>query len=169
MGRLAADDLVEHRAQEIDIAEEVDALDGPARHFGSHVGGRAAEAIGLENGVRICECRRDAGEAPVHHEDFAVVAEHDVFGLEIAMDHAVGVCEGDGVGHTEQDAQVLLAKARSDAQEEARKMIAGVQTDDASGQMATEFASKNTEIEAKAKANFDKAVAFVLERVIGRA
>ena len=69
----------------------------------------------------------------------------------------------------EQDAQVLLAKARSDAQEEARKMIAGVQTDDASGQMTTEFASKNTEIEAKAKANFDKAVAFVLERVIGRA
>jgi vacuolar-type H+-ATPase subunit H len=69
----------------------------------------------------------------------------------------------------EQEAQVLIAKAKSDAQEEARKMIAGVQADDSSDQMTANLASKNSELEAKAKANFDKAVAFVLERVIGRA
>ena len=69
----------------------------------------------------------------------------------------------------EQEAQALIAKAKSEAQEEARKMIADVQKDDASAQSAAELASNNSEIEAKAKANFDKAVAFVLERVIGRA
>lgn len=69
----------------------------------------------------------------------------------------------------EQEAQALIAKAKSEAQEEARKMIADVQKDDASGQEAADLASTNSELEAKAKANFDKAVAFVLERVIGRA
>ena len=69
----------------------------------------------------------------------------------------------------EQEAQALIAKAKSDAQDEARKMIADVQKDDASGQTTTDLASKNRELEAKAKVNFDKAVAFVLERVIGRA
>jgi len=69
----------------------------------------------------------------------------------------------------EQEAQALIAKARSDAQEEARKMLADVQKGDASEKTATEGASKSSDIEAKAKTNFDKAVAFVLERVIGRA
>jgi len=69
----------------------------------------------------------------------------------------------------EQEAQALIAKARSDAQEDARKMVAAVHADDTSGQLAADNASKNTEFEAKAKHNFDKAVAFVLERVIGRA
>jgi len=69
----------------------------------------------------------------------------------------------------EQEAQALLSKARSNAQEEARKMISAVQVDTGSEQVAADLASKNSEIEAKAKNNFDKAVAFVLKRVIGRA
>jgi len=69
----------------------------------------------------------------------------------------------------EHEAQALIAKAKSDAQEEARKMIANVQADDSAGQMTADLASKNSDFEAKAKTNFDKAVAFVLERVIGRA
>ncbi len=70
----------------------------------------------------------------------------------------------------EQEAQALIAKARSEAQEEARKMIAAVQAGgDGAGQGTAEQASPNSDFEVKAKANFDKAVAFVLERVIGRA
>jgi len=69
----------------------------------------------------------------------------------------------------EQEAQVLIAKAKSDAQEEARKIIADVHIDDTSDQMAADLASRNSELDAKAKTNFDKAVTFVLERVIGRA
>jgi len=69
----------------------------------------------------------------------------------------------------EQEAQALLSRARAEAQEEARRMMAEVQRGDASGQVKTDAASQNSDIEAKAKTNFDKAVAFVLERVIGRA
>ena len=68
----------------------------------------------------------------------------------------------------EQEAQALISKAKADAQEEARKLIASAQSADVSGG-ADEIASKNSEFEALAKKNFDKAVAFVLERVIGRA
>lgn len=68
----------------------------------------------------------------------------------------------------EQEAQALIAKAKANAQEEARKLIASAQSGDVSG-VATDIASKNSEFEAQAKKNFDKAVAFVLERVIGRA
>ena len=69
----------------------------------------------------------------------------------------------------EQEAQALIAKAKADAQEEARKMIADVQSADASGGAAAASAAKNTEFEALAKKNFEKAITFVLERVIGRA
>lgn len=68
----------------------------------------------------------------------------------------------------EQEAQALIAKARADAQEEARKLIASAQSGDSSAQVG-DIASKNSEFEANAKKNFDKAVAFVLERVIGKA
>jgi vacuolar-type H+-ATPase subunit H len=69
----------------------------------------------------------------------------------------------------EQEAQALIAKAKVDAQEEARKMIASVQSSDAPNQVASDEASRNDAFEASARKNFDKAVAFVLERVIGRA
>jgi len=69
----------------------------------------------------------------------------------------------------EQEAQAVIAKAKSEAQEDARKMIADIQAAGVSAQAAAGLASNNNEIEANAKANFDKAVAFVLERVIGRA
>ena len=68
----------------------------------------------------------------------------------------------------EQEAQATIAKAIADAQEEARKMIAAAQSADA-GDAAADIASQNTEFEANAKKNFDKAVAFVLDRVIGKA
>jgi hypothetical protein len=69
----------------------------------------------------------------------------------------------------EQEAQALIAKAQAEAQEEARKMLASVQAGEPSSQAGAEDASRNSEFEASAKKNFDKAVAFVLERVIGRA
>jgi vacuolar-type H+-ATPase subunit H len=69
----------------------------------------------------------------------------------------------------EQEAQALIAKAKADAHEEARKMAASAQSNDAPDQIAADEASRNSEFEASARKNFDKAVAFVLERVIGRA
>ncbi len=69
----------------------------------------------------------------------------------------------------EQEAQALIAKAKSDAHEEARKMVASAQSDGVAGQTTIDSASKNSEFESLAKKNFDKAVALVLEHVIGKA
>ncbi|KXK10617.1 MAG: hypothetical protein UZ14_CFX002003225 [Chloroflexi bacterium OLB14] len=64
----------------------------------------------------------------------------------------------------EQEAQALIEKAKADAQEQARKLVA-----EASNPVEADVVTQNTEFEANAKKNFDKAVAFVLERVIGKA
>lgn len=69
----------------------------------------------------------------------------------------------------EQEAQAMIAKAVAGAHEEARKLIASAQSQDVSDELTAEVASKNSELESTARKNFDKAVAFVLERVIGRA
>jgi V/A-type H+-transporting ATPase subunit G/H len=69
----------------------------------------------------------------------------------------------------EQEAQALIAKAKADAHEEARKMLAAAQPKDMSSSAGQEGESVNSEFEAAAKKNFNKAVTFVLERVIGRA
>ena len=47
------------------------------------------------------------GETPVHHENFAELTQHDVFGLEIAMDDAAGVREADRIARAHQDVEVL--------------------------------------------------------------
>ena len=69
----------------------------------------------------------------------------------------------------QQEAQEIIAKAKAEAHEEARKMIESVQSRGQPDQAGLDEGSKNSEFEASAKKNFDKAVAFVLERVIGRA
>ena len=69
----------------------------------------------------------------------------------------------------QQEAQEIITKAKAEAQEEARKMIESVQSGGQPDQTGSDEGSKNSEFEASAKKNFDKAVAFVLERVIGRA
>lgn len=69
----------------------------------------------------------------------------------------------------EQEAQAMIAKAKEEAQEEARKIIAQAQSESEAKEILNDVERKNTEAEGQAKANLDKAVAYVLERVIGRA
>jgi hypothetical protein len=45
----------------------------------------------------------DLREAPVHDEHLAEVADHDVRGLEVAVDHAAGVSVGHPVANLEED------------------------------------------------------------------
>lgn len=68
----------------------------------------------------------------------------------------------------EQEAQALIAKAVAEAHEEAHKMIADAQSHDDAAQ-ENDGASKNSAFEDSAKKNFERAVAFVLERVLGGA
>src|SRR5437870_4537352 len=44
----------------------------------------------------------DFGQPPIRHERFAVFAEDDVAGLEIAMDHAPGMRVGNRLAHGNQ-------------------------------------------------------------------
>ena len=60
------------------------------------------------------EHRRGKGDAPVHHQHFAEVAEHHVLGLQVAVDHAAGMGEGDRVGHAHQNPQVLGQRLLAD-------------------------------------------------------
>jgi len=69
----------------------------------------------------------------------------------------------------EQEAQALIEKAKADAQEEARQLIVEAQATDAAQDISAEASTKNDEFEALAKKNFNQAVNFVLERVIGKA
>ena len=69
----------------------------------------------------------------------------------------------------EQEAQALIEKTRADAQQKAREMVSEVKTDEESARILSEVEEKNKQFEALAMSNLDRAVTYVLERVIGRA
>jgi vacuolar-type H+-ATPase subunit H len=69
----------------------------------------------------------------------------------------------------EQEAQALIEKARAEAQQQAREMVAQVKADEESARILSEVEEKNKQSEALATSNLDRAVAYVLERVIGGA
>ena len=72
-------------------------------------------------------------------------------------------------GTAEQEAQALIEKAQAEAHREAREMASKVQADDESARILSEAEEKSRQLEALAMSNFDRAVAYVLERVAGRA
>ena len=69
----------------------------------------------------------------------------------------------------EQEAQALIEKAKAEAQEEARKILAEIQSEDPANEILADVERQNRDLETKANANLDKAVNYVLERVLGRA
>lgn len=69
----------------------------------------------------------------------------------------------------EQESQALIEKARTDAQQKAREMVSEVKADEENARILSEIEEKNKKFEAQATDNFDRAVKYVLERVIGRA
>lgn len=68
----------------------------------------------------------------------------------------------------EQEAQALIAKARAEAQEEARRLLANAQSEEEVNKILAQAEESNREFEALAMTNFDRAVNYVLDRVIGR-
>ncbi len=68
----------------------------------------------------------------------------------------------------EQEARELLERARSQAHEEARQMVEKAQAQDETAAIVSQAEEKNRETEKLASKNMEKAVAFVLERVIGK-
>jgi hypothetical protein len=69
----------------------------------------------------------------------------------------------------EQEAQALLENVQAEAQQKAREMISEVKAEDESARILSEMEEKNKKSEALALSNLNRAAAYVLERVIGRA
>jgi len=67
----------------------------------------------------------------------------------------------------EQEAQALIEKARVEAQAEAQKLVTQAQADDETGRILADAEETNKQMEAAAKKNFDRAVNYILERVVG--
>ena len=68
----------------------------------------------------------------------------------------------------EQESQALLEKARVGAQAEARQLVANAQAKEETARILLEAGKKNSETEALAMSNFDRAVNYILDRVIGK-
>ena len=106
---LAADDLVEHRAEAEDVGALVHLVGVPARLLGRHVPRRSDRAgrfhlrRASRRGARLGEPR----EAPVHQVDLPEARHHDVLGLEIAVDDAAVVRVRDGVADLHEDLEAL--------------------------------------------------------------
>ena len=69
----------------------------------------------------------------------------------------------------EQEAQALIEKARAEAEQKAREMVSGVKADEEGARILAEAEEKNKQFETVAMGNLDRAVDYVLDRVIGRA
>ena len=68
----------------------------------------------------------------------------------------------------EQESQKVIEKARAAAQDEARQLIASAQAKEETARILVEAEEKNHQVEALAMSNFDRAVNYILDRVIGR-
>ena len=68
----------------------------------------------------------------------------------------------------EQEAQGLIEKAKAEAEQESREMLSKVQADEEGTRILSEVEEKSGQFESVAVSNLDRAVEYVLERVIGK-
>ena len=68
----------------------------------------------------------------------------------------------------EQEAHVFIEKARIEMQDEARDLISKAEAKEEAGQILADAEGKSKELDAAAKTNFDKAVAYVLKQILNR-
>ncbi len=68
----------------------------------------------------------------------------------------------------ERESQALINGARSKAEEEARGLVAKARAEEETARILSQAEQKNREAEALAMSNFDRAVAFVIERVLNK-
>jgi vacuolar-type H+-ATPase subunit H len=68
----------------------------------------------------------------------------------------------------EKEAEAFVEKARLNAQNEARELISKAEAKEEAGRILSEAEEKGKQMEAAARKNFDKAVAYVLKQVLNR-
>ena len=93
---------VENRAESEDVGSRVERRHVAALLLGRHVPRSA------ENGARrLGGSAQSLRQPPVHHEDLSERADHDVLGLEVAMQDAAVVRERDRLDDALKDAEPL--------------------------------------------------------------
>ena len=107
--RPAGQQLEEHAAGGVQVGARVDGL--ALGLLGREVLRRADDGLGL--GHRRVGVGHRAGDAEVHDLDGAVVGDHDVRGLDVAVDDAVAVAVGEGVEDPLGDAEGLGRRQRA--------------------------------------------------------
>ncbi len=68
----------------------------------------------------------------------------------------------------EKESQALIEKSRADAEREAREIIAKAQAQEETAKIMTQVHEKIQQTEALAHGNLNRAVAYVLARVVGK-
>ena len=133
---LARQDLVEHDAQRPYVRTFVDRLEVALGLLGAHVHRRAEQGAVVGRGEAAARvggaCARVArvvgdggfvaaqvlgvlglGQAPVEYDGLAELADHDVLGLDVAVDDAAAVRVRDGVAEVGVVADELHARAQA--------------------------------------------------------
>lgn len=95
---MAGDDLVQDGPQQINVAVKANSLDRSQGHLRCHIGRGTAHTDRRRDVSPLAKLQGGQGQAPVHHEDFAVLAQHDVFRFQVAVDDSAGMGKGHGVG-----------------------------------------------------------------------
>jgi F0F1-type ATP synthase membrane subunit b/b' len=68
----------------------------------------------------------------------------------------------------DQEAQAILEKARAGAHEEARQLVGKAQAQEETDRILAQAEEKSRQSEAMAMSNFDRAVTYILDRIINR-
>jgi vacuolar-type H+-ATPase subunit H len=68
----------------------------------------------------------------------------------------------------EQEAQALVEKSRAEAEEEARRLVADARASEEGAHILAQSEEKSRQMEALAAKHFDRAIGYVLDRLIGR-
>ena len=68
----------------------------------------------------------------------------------------------------EQEAQALIDKSRAEAEQEAHRLVAEARSEAESQRILSEAEDKIKRTDSLAKSNFDRAVTYVLSRIVGK-
>jgi hypothetical protein len=118
-----AQERIERGAEAVNVASSADEVEPASGLLGAHVRGRAdrpsrdrlgdaTARLGTQSSFGLGACWRDVlgvpddlRQSPIDDKRLAILAEHDVARLEVAMQHAAAVCVGDRVAHVDEAAQ----------------------------------------------------------------
>jgi hypothetical protein len=104
----AAEQLVEGRAQAVDVAAAVEASDLAPGLLGRHVGGGPEDGAGDRSARVVDRTRQPEIDDVGMPASVGVARDHDVGGLHVAVDEPQRVRRVDGVGHLGHDADDLF-------------------------------------------------------------